>query len=150
MTRRQQWAPGQAILNYSWLGTLIFAFSAAAAAIWPNWFEWLNVAVSLLLFVLGTAAMLWAFLIAVERSRQQIIGVSGLYLAMGSAPRQVQKILLTSLAVEIAVALITAAVRIYSPAAFGILVPVWGIGLTGMWCARHGEFKVRETNQQNG
>lgn len=150
MTPREQWAEGQGILNYSWLGTSVFTISATAAAIWPSWFQWVNVAVSLILFVLGTAAMLWAFLIAVERSRQRVIGVGGLYFAIGSAPRQVQKILLTSLAVEIAVALTTASIRIYSPVAFGILVPVWGIGLTGMWCARYGDFRVRQTDQQNG
>ena len=47
-------------------------------------------------------------------------------------------------------ALTTASIRIYTPSAFGILVPVWALGLTGLWCARFGEFEVRQTDPQSG
>lgn len=150
MSQREQWAEGQAILNWSWLGTSIFTVTAVTATIWPGWFQWPNLVVSLVLFAAGSTAMIWAFLIAVERSRHHVIGIGGLYFAAGSAPRQVQKILLTSLGVEIAVALTTASIRIYTPVAFGILVPVWALGLTGMWCARFGEFEVRQTDPPSG
>ena len=150
MSRRQHWAPGQAILNWSWLGTSVFTVTAVAATILPSWFQWPNLVVSLILFVGGMVAMVWAFLLAVERSRDETIGVGGLYFAAGSAPTQVQRILLTSLAVEIVVALTTASIRIYTLLAFGILVPVWALGLTGLWCARYGEFEVRKTDPQSG
>ncbi|MDE0067495.1 MAG: hypothetical protein OXN44_11570 [Acidimicrobiaceae bacterium] len=150
MSSREQWAPGQAILNWSWFGTAVFTGTAAAAAIWPSWFQWPNLVVSLVLFVAGTAVMVWAFLIAVERSRHQVIGIGGLYFAAGSAPAEVRKILLTALAVQTVVALATAAIRIYTSAAFGVLVPVWGLGLTGLWCARFGEFEARQTDPQSG
>ena len=150
MSSREQWAPGQAILNWSWFGTSVFTVTAVTATIWPRGFQWPNLVVSLILFVAGTAAMVRAFLLAVERSRHQVVGIGGLYFAAGSAPRQVQRILLTSLAVQIVVALVTASIRIYTSAAFGILVPVWGLGLTGLWCARFGEFEVRQTDPQSG
>ena len=150
MRRREQWAPGQAILNWSWFGTSLFTVTAVAATIWPVWFEWPNLVVSLVLFLAGTGAMVWAFLLAVERSRHHAIGIGSLYFAAGSAPTQVQKILLSSLAVEVVVALTTASIRIYTPSAFGILVPVWALGLTGLWCARFGEFEVRQTDPQSG
>ncbi len=147
---RGQWAPGQAILNWSWFGTAVFTCTAVAAAIRPAWFQWPNLVVSLVLFVAGSAAMVWAFLVALERSRRHVIGIGGLYFAVGSAPKEVRKILLTALAVQTVVALSTASIRIYTSSAFGILVPVWGLGLTGLWCARFGEFEVRQTDPQSG
>ena len=150
MRRREQWAAGQAILNWSWFGTAVFTLTAVTATIWPDWFQWPNSVVSVVLFAAGTVAMVWALLIAVERSRHQVIGIAGLYFAVGSAPTQVQRILLSSLAVETVVALSTASIRSYTPSAFGILVPVWALGLTGLWCARYGEFEVRQTDSQSG
>ena len=150
MRRREQWAAGQAILNWSWFGTALFTLTAAAATIWPDTFEWLNAGVSLVLFAAGTFVMGWALLIAVERSRHHVIGIAGLYFAVGSASPEVRRILLSSLAVKIVVALTTASIRSYTPAAFGLLVPVWALGLTGLWCARHGEFEVRKTDPQSG
>jgi hypothetical protein len=32
---------------------------------------------------------------------------------------------------------------LYSPLAFGILVPVFGLGLCGLWGARYGTFEPR-------
>ena len=150
MNRRGQWAVGQAILNWSWFGTAVFTFTAVSATVWPERFEWLNSVVSLVLFAAGAVVMVWALLIAVERSRRHVIGIAGLYFAVGSAGPQVQRILLNSVAVEIVVALTTASIRSYTPAAFGLLVPIWALGLTGLWCARYGEFEVRKTDPQSG
>lgn len=150
MRRREQWAAGQAILNCSWLGTSVFTVTALSATIWPSWLQWPNLVVSLMLFASGATAMVWAFLIAVERSRHYFIGIGGLYFALGCAPVQVRKILLSSLAVATVVALTTASIRMYTPLAFGILAPIWALGLTGLWCARYGEFEVRQTDPQNG
>ena len=47
-------------------------------------------------------------------------------------------------AAQAVVAVATAAVRPYSPLAFGILVPLWGLGLAGLWAARHGTFPQRK------
>ena len=150
MNRREQWAAGQAILNWSWFGTAVFTLTAVTSTIWPGPFELLNSVVSLVLFAVGAVVMVWALVTAVERSRHHLIGIAGLYFGVGSAGSQVQRILLGSLAVEIVVALTTASIRSYTPAAFGLLVPIWALGLTGLWCARYGEFEVRETGPQSG
>lgn len=150
MMRRDQWAAGQAILNWSWFGTAVFTVTAATSTIWPGPFELLNTVVSLALFAAGAVVMVWALVTAVERSRRHVIGIAGLYFGLGSAGPRVQRILLGSLAVEIVVALTAASIRSYTPAAFGLLVPVWALGLTGLWCARHGEFEVRNTDPQSG
>ena len=109
----------------------------------PSWFEWPAVVVDLVLFAGGVVTMAWAFLIAVQRSRTDAIGIGGLYFGIGSAPREVRVIMLTALGVQVVVAVVTASIRIFTSLAFGILVPVWGLGLLGVWCARYGEFEPR-------
>jgi hypothetical protein len=42
------------------------------------------------------------------------------------------------------VAVVGAALRPFSPLAFGILVPVFGLGCAGLWAAHHGSFGPRE------
>jgi hypothetical protein len=47
------------------------------------------------------------------------------------------------LAVEILVALTTASVRPFTSLAFGVLAPVYGLALAGLWGAQYGTFKPR-------
>jgi hypothetical protein len=101
------------------------------------------VAVSLALFVLGTAAMALALLRAAGRSRTDEVTVPGVFFLTESAPPAVRRHLLGALAVQVVVALATAAARPFTSLAFGILVPVYGLGLAGLWGARHGQFGPR-------
>ena len=99
--------------------------------------------VSLLLLAAGCAAMLWAFQRALQRSRYELIGVGGLYFLAGCAPRSVRLSMMGALAAELIVALAAASVRPFTASAFGILVPVYALGLSGAWGARHGTFPPR-------
>ena len=92
-----------------------------------------TVVVSLALFAVGTAAFFVAYVKAIARSRYEAIGMGGLFFLAGTAPRRVQVLLLGSLAVQTVVALVAASVRIYTPMAFGLLVPMYGLGLAGLW-----------------
>ena len=102
--------------------------------------------VSLGLLAVGSGAMLWAFQRALQRSRHQVIAVGGLYFLAGCAPRSVRFSMMGALVVELVVALATASARPYTAAAFGILVPVYALGLSGAWGAAHGEFPPRPTD----
>jgi len=135
---------GAGVIKASWAGTIVFAISAGIATVDPDALGAPAVVVSLVLFAAGTVAMFWAFLLAVERSRTDAIGIGGLYFAAGTAPRAVQRLLMGSLALQVVVAFTTASIRVFTSLAFGILVPVWGLGLAGLWCARHGEFAPRD------
>ncbi|MEZ5244442.1 MAG: hypothetical protein R2707_05030 [Acidimicrobiales bacterium] len=134
---------GSGIITASWVGTAVFTVVALIATIDPDSLGAPAVVVSLVLFAAGSVAMFWAFLIAVQRSREVAIGIGGLYFGAGSAPKRVQGHLMASLAIQVAVALVTASIRVFTSLAFGILVPVWGLGMAGLWCARHGEFAPR-------
>jgi hypothetical protein len=79
----------------------------------------------------------------VSRSRTDTIGIGGLYFLAGSAPRVPRFRLRLSFAVEIVVATASSSIRPFTPMAFGFLVPVYGLGLMGLWGARHGTFGPR-------
>jgi len=135
--------PGEAIIWASWAGTAVFAVAAVTAAIVPDAVAAPVAVLDGALFLAGCAAFLAAYGRAVGRSRTDAVSVAGVYLLAGSAPREVQIRLLGALAVQVVVAVVTASVRLYTSLAFGILVPVYGLGLTGLWGARHGSFSTR-------
>jgi hypothetical protein len=131
------------IIKASWAGTAAFAVTAIAAAVEPDMFEVAALAVALSLFAVGTVVFLVAFVHAVGRSREVDIGIGGLYFLAGSAPRPVQLHLLGSLGVEVVVAFATASARPFTSLAFGMLVPLYGLALCGLWGAYHGSFPPR-------
>lgn len=135
-------AAGDPIIKATWAGTAVFGLTSGVAALGgATPLEIAAIAVDLVLFVAGCTAFVAAYARAVRRSRTDDIAVAGLYLLMGdSAPNPVRKHLLGSLAAQTAVALVTA---IRWPLAFGVLVPIYGLGLAGLWAARHGTFPPR-------
>jgi hypothetical protein len=87
-----------------------------------------------------------AYATAVNRSRTDAIGIGGLFFLAGDvAPDTVRRNLLAALAAQTGVALVTAAARPFTSLAFGVLVPVYGLALTGLWAARRGRFEPRAT-----
>jgi hypothetical protein len=141
-------APGERttdpIIRASWLGTVVFTVTAVAAvatraATIPA------AVVALGLFVAGIGIFFWAYAIAVNRSRTDAIGIGGLFFLAGAdtAPSTVKRSLLAALATQTVVALATAGARPFTSLAFGVLVPLYGLALTGLWGARHGRFGPR-------
>ena len=131
------------IIKASWFGTAIFGITAIAAAIDPDVFAGVALAVALVLFFVGCVIFFVAFVHAVGRSREVEIGIGGLYFLAGTAPRAVQLHLLGSFGTEVVIAFATASARPFTSLAFGLLVPVYGLGLCGLWGARHGTFGAR-------
>ena len=133
---------GAALVQASWAATALFTVASAAAVL----FESVRVPVAILdlaLFGLGCVAFLAGFFVAVERSRREEIPLAGLFFLAGSAPPAVRWNLLGSFALQVVVAFAAAFMRPFTPVAFGILVPVLGLALTGLWGAHHGTFAAR-------
>ncbi|MFQ5558020.1 MAG: hypothetical protein ACE5GB_11005 [Acidimicrobiales bacterium] len=135
--------PGGALIAWSWRGTGLFVVTASAATM-AEGARLLAAVVALVLFGFGCVVFLWAFALAVARSRTDAIGMGGLYFLSGSAPPTVRRSLMASLVLEVIVALVTASIRVFTSLAFGILVPMYGLGLAGLWGARHGRFDRRD------
>ena len=133
-------------------GTALFTVSAVvAAAIFTGPVRVVGVVVALALFAIGIFTFLWSYVTAVQRSRTDDIAVAQLYfLAGGSTPKPVKRLMLSALTVQVVVAFSTAIARSTtggrngSTLAFGILVPMFGIGLNGLWCSRNGSFAARQ------
>src|SRR4051812_27976797 len=133
---------GQGIIRASWAGTIAFGVGTVAGVVAPDPLAWLGFAVSLALFLVGCAVFVWAFFIAVGRSRTDEIAVASLYLLSG-APSAGRAQLFGSLAAQVIVAFGTAAARPYTIAATAILAPAYGLALCGLWAARYGSFPPR-------
>ncbi len=111
----------------------------------------LIVVVSLVLFAAGIATSLWAYTTALERSRSEEVGVANLFLLSGdTAPRPVKRAMSAALGVQVAAALVGASVGVaglqqnqLNALAFGVLVPMFGIGMNGAWAARYGSYGPR-------
>ena len=135
--------PGRWIVRASIASTVVLAVVTALAATWPDTFVLAFFVVALACFVGGCVLFVVDVLVAAGRSRTVEIGIGGLFFLAGSAPPSVRTPLLASLAVQVVVVVAGAAVRPFTPLAFGTLAPVVGLGWCGLWGARHGLFPPR-------
>lgn len=135
------------IRRAAWYGTAAFVVTAVAATL-SKPLRPVAVAVDVCLFLGGIVAFIAAYARAVSRSRTDSIAVTSLYFLAGSAPPEVRRSLLGALAVQVVVALATAMARPYTALAAGTLVPLYGLGLCGLWAARHGTFPPRDGSSQ--
>ncbi len=143
---------GDIIVFADVIGTFAFVVTAVTAAIvFSTASQWVGAITAMALFAVGVFAFIWSFFNAVQRSRDEQISVTQVYLLLGSpTPPRVRRIMLSMLVVQTAVGLATAIARSEaedgSPGtslAVGVLVPMFGIGLNGLWCAFHGVFLPR-------
>lgn len=135
-------SPGGELIRLAWIGTVVFVV-AIGAATFSRPMRPVGVVTSLVLFAIGCVAFLWAYAIAVDRSRTDEIGIGGLYFLAGSAPSPVRRAFMGALALQVVVSVVAASIRPFTTVAFGILVPMYGLGLAGLWGARHGSFATR-------
>lgn len=134
---------GERLIRASWWGTGVFAVAAGAAVARPGTVATFAAVVDVVLFAVGCGAFLWALVRAAGRSRDERLSVAGVWLLADSAPRGVRRALLGALGVQVVVALVSAAARPFTPLAFGILVPMYGLGLSGAWGSSLGRFPAR-------
>jgi len=135
------------ILQVSTVATIVLAVSAAAAAAAPDALAVPYAVLGVAYFLVGCAAFVCSYLIAIGRSRTEVLSVIGIYFLAGAAPREVKVRLVGALAVQCVVVVAAAAVRPYTAVAFGVLAPMLGLGLTGLWGARFGTFPERADQQ---
>ena len=146
------------------LGTVLFVAALAVAIPFKDerFAQFLIGVVSVALFAVGIATSLWAYTTALERSRTEEVGVANLYLLTGdTAPRDVKRRMSVLLGVQVVAALAGAIVGVtglqegdVNALAFGVLVPMFGIGMNGAWAARYGSYGPRVaapgTSKKNG
>jgi hypothetical protein len=135
---------GQAIVRFDVAATAVFTIVSALAAAVPDPVQYVLVPLDLVLFTVGCGAFLWAYAVAIGRSRYEALTMAGVFFPGDDvAPPQVARALRLALAVQVVVAVVVAAVRPFTALAFGVLVPMLGLGLMALWAARHGRFPAK-------
>jgi hypothetical protein len=143
---------GDVVIRADLAGTAVFAVTATLAAVlFTSFWQWVAAITALVLFAIGVFAFLWSYWNAVQRSRHDVISVSGLYLLLGDAtPPRVRRTMLGTLLIQVVVAVTTTFARLDGPdgkpgssLALGFLVPMLGFGLNGLWAAYHASFPPR-------
>ncbi len=136
--------PGDGIVNLVFAGTGALVGTSLAAAVVPDTFGIVHAILSGLLFAVGTGSLLWAYALGVSRSRAVVVTLPGLFfLAGGAAPPDTRRRFRIALAVQVVAVVAAASVRPYTEVAFGILAPMFGLGLMAMWGGRFGSFPAR-------
>lgn len=139
--------PGAGLLRASWWGTALFAATAGPAVV-VKAMEPVAFVVAIGLFVAGCGLFFAGYLRGIGRSRSEQVAVASLFLLAGSAPATVRRSLLGSLTAEVVVALAVSIARPYTSLAAGALVPMYGLGICGLWAARHGKFPPAEPGRR--
>lgn len=137
-------SPGTQIYRLNLVATIGFVIAATIATIFPGPLRIPFAVLSCVLFVIGTIAFLGAYAKAIGRSRNDQISIPGIYGLSRSCPRGVQWRFHVLTLVQTVAAVTTASIRPFTAQAFGILVPMLGLGLGGLWAARHGVFEERD------
>lgn len=132
------------ILQVDLWATVVLAVTAAIAAAAPDPWSIPYAVVAVAAFVAGCVAFVWSYAIAIGRSRTEELSVVGIYfLADGAGPAAVRRRLLLLLVAQCVIVVVAASIRPFTAVAFGVLAPMLGLGLMGLWGARYGEFPER-------
>jgi hypothetical protein len=130
---------GRAIIVSAWIGNLVFAVTAIPVAFGVDAFDEAAVIVALVLFFVSLVIWCWALLAAIARTaRGDDVTVTTLFLIEGVVPAVARWSLYGALAICLAITVGTAAAN-----PFGVLVPMYPLGLIGLWGARHGVYPPR-------
>ncbi len=145
--------PGARVVRLDLVGTALFLIALAIAIPLKDQrsAQFLIGGVSMALFTIGVATTLWAYTRALDRSRVEEVGVANLYLLTGdTAPKVVGRTMSLALGVQVLAALGGAWAGMVgldkgqlNALAFGVLVPMFGIGMNGVWAALHGSYGPR-------
>lgn len=127
-------------------GTVAFT-AAASLAVADGALRGFVAIFDLVLFALGCLVFVRTLLLAAERSRTEELSVAGIWFLSKSAPAEIQRWLLGCLVVQTVAAFVTAGLRPYTSLAFGVLVPMFGLGLCGLWAVRSGSFPPRSSRR---
>ncbi|MEA3020036.1 MAG: hypothetical protein QOI47_1560 [Actinomycetota bacterium] len=128
--------------------TIAFAVASAIAVASPTAAGFVAI-FDLVLFALGLLVFARTLLVAAQRSRTDELTIAGIWFLSGSAPPSIRLWLLGGLIAQVGIAFTSAGLRPYSPLAFGVLVPTFGLGLCGLWAVRSGTFPPRSSGTTN-
>lgn len=151
MESAEQTNPGRVLVRLDVLGTAIVVAAGLLGAASDGLAQAVLAPVSAGAGAVGIVAFVWSYFHAIGRSREHEISVSQLYGVAGTvAPKPVKRQLQWSLWVQILLAIAVMAFGFsrtkpqeFNWAAVIIVVPLFGMGMNGVWVSRFGTFGPR-------
>lgn len=132
--------PIQVAMAVTGAHVLITAFAVVAG----NWAQTVLVVFSLGAFLLGAVVYAVAFVIAASRSRDEELWFGGaFFLTESVAAQPARRALYSCLALQCVTGIAGAVIAPFTAMAFGILVPLFGLGSLAWYGARWGEFSPK-------
>lgn len=95
-------------------------------------------------FVAGAALFTWAFTIAAGRSRTEDLTVAGAFFLAGSIGKPERRWAFGFLLAQTIIGFAGAIADPYTTMAFGVLVPMFGLGVIAFLGSAHGAFRQRK------
>jgi hypothetical protein len=130
---------GRRIVVASWAALVLFALVAIPDALGLRALDTTAAVVSLALFLASLPVWLYAFgMVLVRSARGDDIAVASWVFLTGSAPSDVRRHLLGATGVSVVLSFATAWAN-----PFGVLVPMFSLGMAALWGARHGTYPPR-------
>lgn len=98
-------------------------------------------------FVIGAALFSWAFTVAAGRSRFEELTVAGAFFLAGSVEAEHRRWAWGYLIAQTVIGVAGAAADPYTTMAFGVLVPMFGLGVVAFLGSAHGVFRPRNATK---
>jgi len=134
---------GWVLVRANWVVTAVLAVSLGLGLTAPSSLGVVAAFVSITMLIAGIMAFIYSFFVALDRSRTEEISTAGLYLLAEGAPAATRWHMIGAIVAQSAVAVIAALIEPTSALIFGVLAPVLGLGIAGIWSAKHGVFRPR-------
>ncbi len=142
--------PGRAVIAASWVATAVLSGVSVLTLVDRDTVA-VYFVVTFSLFCLGGLLMVLDVVLAAARSTRDLMGIGGLFFLVDAAPRSVRRSLNASLASAVVVSVLTAVFGLSTPElAFGTLVPLLQLSLSGLWGVAYGAFTQRKDLHGDG
>ncbi len=133
------------IIQASFVGTAVFGVASLATYLLADRLDVVFAIISVALFVIGTLLLGLGIWNGIQRSRVDTVTLTGLLSVDSShVPPSARNRLWLSVTLQIIIAVLFGSLRPFTEQAFGLLVPILGLGFAGLWGSRFAAFHPRE------
>lgn len=135
----------QGLLRLQWQATLVFVAATVLNVLTDGAIDIPYAVLCTIAFVVGFIAFSLGFWNGLQRSKEEEVTLWGLVAASSThVPARARTIHWASIVTQLVGAVVAASLRAFTPQAFGLLVPMLGLGLAGLWGSRYASFHPRD------
>ncbi|NNC80845.1 MAG: hypothetical protein HKN94_11930 [Acidimicrobiales bacterium] len=129
------------LLRLQWRVTLVFVLATILNVATDGSIDLLYAIVCTVAFVFGFIGFSVGFWNGLQRSREETVTLWGLVAASSThVPASARNTHWASIIIQLVTAVVAASLRPFTQQAFGLLVPMLGLGLAALWGSRYASF----------